>query len=228
MKNNLNRRRFLGAIPALTLLNTSFTPTSSKYPISCNGYNWFSFYSRENKTWGANWDADIAAFASTGLKAFEPGLDSAAQAKEIMQACKKHKISMPSVYVNSVLHEKSEAEKAINSIIEIANVLKPFGTKIFVTNPTPLAWGKANQKTDEQLIEQAKNLQKLNLLLQKKGITLAYHTHDIELKGGAREFHHMMQNTTVSFCMDVHWIYRGPITLLYLFLMYSKCMANVL
>ena len=36
--------------------------------------------------------------------------------------------------------------------------------------------------------------------------------HDNELKAGAREFHHMMLNTSpdsMSFCFDVHWVYRG-------------------
>ena len=64
------------------------------------------------------------------------------------------------------------------------------------------------------MIRQAQNLEKLGRELKKRKIALAYHTHDVELSAGAREFHHMMQNTTrehVWFCMDVHWIYRGSL-----------------
>ena len=119
---------------------------------------------------------------------------------------------MPSVYIGSVLHEKDEIQKSIKNIQEIADVVKRYGTKIIVTNPNPIAWGSEKLKTDEQLSLQAKTLDKIGKSLKLDGIKLAYHTHDIELKAGAREFHHMMQNTSpenVFFCMDVHWIYRG-------------------
>ena len=48
--------------------------------------------------------------------------------------------------------------------------------------------------------------------LRKMDVTLAYRTHDTELMGGAKEVHHILQNTSpenVSFCFDVHWVYRG-------------------
>lgn len=205
----MKRRNFAAALPLLLLSKKLKAAAETRWPVSCNGYNWITFYRRQNKVWGEDWDRDMAAFASTGLRAFEPGLDDAKQAKAIMVACKKYGVSMPSVYINSLLHVEEEAEKSINNALEIAKVLRPFGTKIFVSNPTPIAWGKPDQKTDEQLITQAKYLEKLNLSLKKMGITLSYHTHDMEMKAGAREFHHMMQNTTVSFCMDLHWIYRG-------------------
>ena len=48
--------------------------------------------------------------------------------------------------------------------------------------------------------------------LRKLGITLAYHNHDMELRNGAREFHHMLTATSpenVKFCLDSHWVFRG-------------------
>jgi inosose dehydratase len=211
--NTFKRRNFLGLIPSLALLNEGLAHLpASKYPISCNSYNWFSFYSRENKTWGENLDADIQEFAKTGIKAYEPGIDNAEHATKIIKALKANGLSMPSIYVNSVLHVEDEAQKAIDNIMAIAKVVKSFGTKIFVTNPTPIKWGGDELKTDKQLIFQAKMLDSLGQKLKAMGITLAYHTHDIELKAGAREFHHMLQNTKpehMSFCFDVHWVYRG-------------------
>jgi inosose dehydratase len=211
--NTLKRRNFLGILPSLALLNEGFAHLpASKYPISCNSYNWYSFYSRDGKNWGENLEVDIKEFAKTGIKAYEPGVDNAEHAAKIIRALKANGISMPSIYVNSVLHKVDEAQKAIENIMAIAKVVKSFGTKIFVTNPTPIKWGGDELKTDEQLIFQAKMLDSLGKKLKAMGITLAYHTHDIELKAGAREFHHMLQNTNpqnMSFCFDVHWVYRG-------------------
>jgi inosose dehydratase len=214
MKTN-SRRAFLNnltALASLPLLQNSLSESIGKFPISCNAYNWYTFYSREGKNWGENWHECIAEFAKTGLKAFEPSLTSVEEANKIWTALKAHGISMPSVYVNSVLHKKEEAEKSIKDILAIADTIKHFGVKIMVTNPTPIKWGGNELKTDAELNLQANSLEKLGAELKKRGITLAYHTHDVELRAGAREFHHMLQNTSaesMSFCMDVHWVYRG-------------------
>ena len=48
--------------------------------------------------------------------------------------------------------------------------------------------------------------------LRKQGIVLAYHNHDVEMRQGAREFHHMMVATdpeNLSLCLEAHWLYRG-------------------
>ena len=209
---NKNRRNFLKLIPALGLASQlTEHKVFGKFPISCNTYNWITFYAREGKNWGENWDECIAEFVKTDIKAFEPSIGTAEEAKIIWASLKNYGIAMPSVYVGSVLHNE-ESAKNILQIIEIADVVKHFGTKIIVTNPNPLKWGGSELKTDADLVRQAKNLDKLGAELSKRGIKLAYHTHDVELKAGAREFHHMLQNTSpknLSFCMDVHWIYRG-------------------
>lgn len=119
---------------------------------------------------------------------------------------------MPSIYVNSIMHNSSEVSASISSILAIADLVQSYGTKIIVTNPSPISWVNKQNKTDGELITQAKALNELGTALRTKGITLAYHTHDMEMRAGAREFHHMLQNTdpkNMSFCMDVHWIYRG-------------------
>ncbi len=198
---------------ATPLLGVSLKrPKSLHLPISCNGYNWITFYSREGKEWGANLNQDIGEFAKSGITAYEPSIISSQHAKDILVAIQAHHIAMPSIYVNSVLHEKEAVEKSINSILEIADIVRSFGTKIVVTNPSPIQWGGQDLKNDAQLIIQANAMERLGTELRKRDMLLAYHTHDMELKAGAREFHHVLQNTTaknVSFCFDVHWIYRG-------------------
>jgi len=110
------------------------------------------------------------------------------------------------------MHEEELAQKSSEQLIEIAKKAKSFGTKIIVTNPNPIQWGSGPLKNDRQLLCQSTHLDKVGKSLRVMGVKLAYHTHDVELKAGAREFHHVLQNTSpenLSFCMDVHWIYRG-------------------
>ncbi len=212
-----NRRQFihsLAGFTALSVLNQStlVKTQAAKFPISCNSYNWITFYGRENKNWGEDLDACMAEFAKTGLKAYEPGLDTPQQVTGLIPVLKKYNLAMPSVYVGSILHEPNEVEKSINNILEIADEALKIGTKIIVTNPNPISWGSDEIKTDNQLIIQAAAMEKLGAALRKKGITLAYHTHAPEFLAGAREFHHVMLNTNpehVSFCFDVHWVFRG-------------------
>lgn len=212
-----NRRQFLNLVAgasAATILSAAPEDAFAPYPfpISSNAYNWLTFYWRQNKNWGEDLDACIAEYAKSGLTAYEPSFNSAEEVAKLGTVLKKHQIAMPSVYVNSLLHKTDEAAKSIASVLDIADEVKKYGTKIMVTNPTPIRWGGEEVKTDAELNLQAASLDKLGAALRQKGITLAYHTHDVEMKAGAREFHHMLLNTSplnMSFCFDVHWIYRG-------------------
>jgi inosose dehydratase len=213
----LNRRKFLSTLAVSS--GAAFLPESESaparlapYPVSCNQYSWITFYARDGRDWGADLNVSLGEFASTGIKAYEPAFNNAAEVKKLLPYLKKYDLVMPSVYVNSTLHNAEEGAKSIASVLEIADALKPANTKIIVTNPNPLKWGGDQNKSDAELTEQAKNLDKLGAELKKKGITLAYHTHDVELRAAAREFHHMLLATkpeNVSLCLDVHWVYRG-------------------
>ena len=206
----MERRNFLKTIPAISML-PSIT-VKKDLPISCNTYNWLSFFNREGKAWGKNVDEDIRLFAQSGITAIEPNIDSISMGNTFISALKKYDIQMPSIYVNTLLHKPDEVQASIQKVLDIAALVKSYGTKIIVTNPSPIAWGGAQNKSDTELTAQAIALNDLGSKLKTKGFTLAYHTHDMEMKAGAREFHHMMQNTSpenVSYCFDVHWIYRG-------------------
>lgn len=212
-----DRRQFLHLLAGATVASALSTHTANGLvpyptPISSNAYNWYTFYGRDNKNWGEDIDACFAEYIQTGLKAYEPSLNSPADALRLAPALQKYQIAMPSIYFGSVMHQKEEAEKSLATALAIADEVKKMGTKIMVTNPNPIRWGGDEVKSDAELKTQAANLDKLGAALRQKGITLAYHTHDVEMKAGAREFHHMLLNTSpsnVSFCFDVHWVYRG-------------------
>jgi inosose dehydratase len=208
------RRRFLAAIGGVGLFPfiSAFSKKELVLPISCNSYTWYTFYRREGKEWWQDPDACASEFLRSGLTAIEPSLSSADDAAKMIAILKKHNIQLPSVYVNSGLHKTTEASKSVDTVLSIAREVKKYNTKIIVTNPSPIQWGSPALKSDSELLEQSANLERLGKELKKMDMILAYHTHDTEMLAGAREFHHMLQNTSaehVSFCFDVHWIYRG-------------------
>ncbi|UHG92831.1 sugar phosphate isomerase/epimerase family protein [Spirosoma oryzicola] len=215
----LSRRRFLGSLlagsGAATLVGHPLTqahPMVKSFPIACNSYSWLTFYERQGKTWMANPDASLAELAQSGITAYEPSINAAEEVTRLIPLLRKYKLSMHSLYVNSTLHKADEAQQSIDSVLAIADAAKSAGTTIFVTNPSPIQWGSNDDKTDAQLTEQAKNLDRLGAELRKRGITLAYHTHAPEHRQGAREFHHMLLASdpkNVSLCLDAHWVYRG-------------------
>ncbi|TLU99289.1 sugar phosphate isomerase/epimerase family protein [Dyadobacter luticola] len=212
-----NRRQFLNTIAvsagAALLAEPAWTQSkAAAMPVSCNQYSWITFFAREGRDWGANPDVSLSEYASTGLKAYEPAFNNAGEVTKLLPYLKKYNLLMPSVYVNTSLHKSDEADKSIESVLAIADALKPAATKIIVTNPNPIKWGSDLNKSDAELSEQAQNMDKLGSALKSKGMTLAYHTHDVELRAAAREFHHMLLATdpkNVSLCLDVHWVYRG-------------------
>lgn len=209
----MKRRNFIHALAGASVLSglSGMSPKKA-LPISCNQYSWITFYRRENRNWGDDLDACLSEFVKSGIKAYEPAFTDAAEVVKLIPYLKKYRLEMPSVYVNSLLHKVDEAPKSIQSVLDIAKALKPVGTKIIVTNPSPIGWGSPENKSDAELIEQAKNMDKLGEELRKLGFTLAYHTHDVELRAAAREFHHTLLATkpeNVSLCLDVHWVYRG-------------------
>ena len=215
---SLSRRQFVSVVGAasasafLTQEATASPAPAKGTQISCNQYAWITFYNRQGKNWFTDLDSSLAEYASTGLKSYEPAANNADDVKKLLPLLKKHSLSMPSLYVNTSLHQPDEALKSITSVLSIADACKEAGTKIIVTNPNPIQWGTDKNKSDADLSEQAQNLDKLGAELRKRGMTLAYHTHDVELRVAAREFHHMLLATdpkNVSLCLDVHWVYRG-------------------
>jgi len=183
-----------------------------KLHVAGNQYPWFMFYGREKRDFNAALDDSLAEVAKSGLDGFEPLATSPADIARLAPLLKKHGLEMRSLYVNSTLHEADKADQSIAEVLAIANAARKAGTRIIVTNPSPIRWGGPEDKNDAQLRAQAKALSQLAGKLKEMGLVLSYHNHDIELRNAAREFHHMMCGTDpdlVTLCLDAHWIYRG-------------------
>ena len=185
---------------------------SGKLHLACNQYPWTVFYARDNRDFDQELDKGLGEVAACRFDGYEPAADNPQQLDRLGPLLKKHGLEMRSLYVNSVLHERDKAQASIESVLTIARKAKELGTKIIVTNPSPIRWGGPENKDDAQLKIQSAALEKLGHELKAVGLTLAYHNHDIELRNAAREFHHMMVGTDpayVTLCLDAHWIYRG-------------------
>lgn len=180
--------------------------------VSCNSYTWLTFYARAKKQWMADPDASLTDFVASGFKAYEPGVSSLKEVQDLGPFLKKYGLNMPSLYLGSRLFNRAEADASIATALAIADAAKALGTRIIVTNPDPVKWGSAENKSDAELAEQLRNLDHLGAELSKRGLTLAYHTHAPEHRAAAREFHHMMLGSNpshVKLCLDAHWVYRG-------------------
>ncbi len=185
---------------------------SGKPHLACNQYPWTVFYARDNRDFNQELDKGLSEVAASGFDGYEPLANNPQEIDRLGPLLKKHGLQMRSLYVNSVLHERKKAQASIESALAIARKAKELGTKIIVTNPSPISWGGQESKDDDQLKVQATAIEQLGRQLKAMGLMLAYHNHDIELRNAAREFHHMMAGTDpeyVTLCLDAHWIYRG-------------------
>ncbi len=218
--NKITRRKFVkdivlagGAIvTSASTVGTAQRKTSSKLHLACNQYPWLVFYQRENRNFNKELDTGLGELAASGMDGYEPLVTNPKEIDRLGPLLKKHGLEMRSLYVNSVLHEPQKAEQSIESVLAIAEKAKRIGTKIIVTNPSPIQWGGSQNKDDRQIRVQAVSMDELGRQLKEMGLTLAYHNHDIELRNAAREFHHMMVGTNpdyVTLCLDAHWVYRG-------------------
>ena len=199
------------AVAASRSITTAAPVTMPK--ISCNTYPWFTFLRREGRDFNAELAQVATDIAKTGYTGIEPNLENEADIGVYAELLEATGLTMESAYMNSVLHEKEAAAKSIDHVVSVATKAKAqFGTRILVTNPSPISWGGPENKTDDQIRIQGRALNKLGSALRAEGITLAYHNHDSELRLGAREFHHMLAGTNpenVKFCLDAHWVFRG-------------------
>ena len=218
--NRISRREFLrdvglagGAmwIGAPAVIGAESRGTGDLH-LACNQYPWTTFYGRESRDFNADLDSGLREVAASGMDGYEPLASAPGEIDRLAPLLKKYGLEMRSLYVNSILHEPDRADKSIEEVLAIAEKAKGVGTRIIVTNPSPIRWGGPEDKDDAQLETQAAALDKLGAQLKARGLTLAYHNHDSELRQAAREFHHMMLGTDpkhVTLCLDAHWIYRG-------------------
>ncbi len=180
--------------------------------LSCNQYAWRMFLERNNQTWAEHEADALVQMAEVGFRAYEPAVTSPAEVTALAPLLAKAGLSLPSIYVNSILHDEAQIETSIREVLAIVGVAQQVGTRIVVTNPTPIRWGGTENKSDAELARQAVALEQLGAAVAAAGLTLAYHIHGAEMQMGARELHHMMLSTDpahVAFCLDPDWIVRG-------------------
>lgn len=206
------RRSFL-ASTSLAFGSSLFSADAPETPlfITTNTYPWGTFHQREGRQVAAHSEELLADIAASGIQGYEAIYNTPAEFSGLKERLAKHGLRAASMYVNSTLHDE-RAEKSIAEVLAMARPALELGIGIVVTNPSPIAWGGQEIKTDAQLLTQARALDKLGEQLRQEGLTLAYHNHDAELKAGAREFHHMLTATNpdhVKFCLDAHWVFRG-------------------
>ena len=179
--------------------------------IGAQEYPWFQHYQQRQLQPREHLGEILAAVRAAGLEAWEPCLPEESSVPMWRDLLGEHGLQMPSAYLGGILHE-GDAQQIVEKAVAQAAAAKSLGVRIVVSNPNPIAWGSAENKTDPQLRFQAGVLEKISGGLKAQGQTLAYHTHDPEMRCGAREFTHMMRAIDpelMGFCLDVHWIYRG-------------------
>lgn len=220
LNNIISRRKFVKDVALAggalviggSIADSAEQNRDGRLHLACNQYPWTVFYARDNRDFNQELNKGLGEVAASGFDGYEPAADNPQELERLGPLLKKHGLEMRSLYVNSVLHERDKAQVSIESILAIAHKAKELGTKIIVTNPSPIRWGGPENKNDAQLRVQSAALEKLGREIKAIGLTLAYHNHDIELRNAAREFHHMMVGTDqayVTLCVDAHWIYRG-------------------
>jgi inosose dehydratase len=211
---SIERRGFLAAAAVATMAGPAARVLADEKPpdVVTNTYPWGTFAGRDGRPFDQYSDETLAAIASAGLTGYEPAVADVRELEGLGARLQKHGLRMPSLYVNSTLHDEATSAASIEQALAIARRAAPLGVKMVVTNPSPIRWGGPENKSDAQLRAQAVALEQLGRQLHAMGLTLAYHNHDIELRLGAREFHHMLTATDpacVKFCLDAHWVFRG-------------------
>lgn len=210
----MNRRNFVrmsstaAFAPSLSLISEVFGVEK----IACQQYPWHTFFDRDDRKWEDDLAFSIRGVLDAGFTVFEPLISSLDYLEDLVALIDKD-LLCPSLYVNSTLHDANQTEASTKEVLAIARAAQQaWGTRIIVTNPSPIAWGGSEDKDDDQLRTQAQALDHLGKVLKAEDMVLAYHNHDAEMRHSAREFHHMMLGTDpahVKLCLDAHWIYRG-------------------
>ncbi|MGL6194269.1 MAG: sugar phosphate isomerase/epimerase family protein [Thermoguttaceae bacterium] len=175
--------------------------------VTINQYTAGSYFGRDGVDFMQNLDKCLTEMREVGADGLEPMINTEADSEFFGKALKKNKMEMRSIYMSANLHDKDAADAEMERVIKAAKKAAEYGTKVVVINPAA-----KDGKTDDELILQSKNMNKLGEQLRKHGVKLAFHYHTSELGFAAREFHHLLCGTepeNLGLCFDVHWSYRA-------------------
>jgi inosose dehydratase len=186
--------------------------TSTHFSIGTQAYGWSQIAQREGRDWDSSQEWAIEQAQQAGVTNWEPLLDTPEQVNPIAEAARRRGMGIHSIYMGGNLHDREIARGTIANMFAIAREAATHGTRLAVVNPNPIDWSSKADKSDSQLAYQLEGLNELAQGLHREGVTLCYHTHDAEMRQGAREFHHMLLGSDpalVKLCLDPHWVYRG-------------------
>jgi inosose dehydratase len=180
--------------------------------LSVEVYIWMQHLALEKKTLAEGLEEVLASFHGAGYRRVELNQDffKPELRDRTLALLAQYQLAPETIYAGTTLHAPALAEKSVQDVVELARVMKPHGTRIIVTNPSPKP--AQAQKTDEELATQAKYVDQLGAALRQQGMKLALHHHTPELVDNAREWRHLLRHTDpnrVFCCVDVHWAYRG-------------------
>ncbi|MBI4602359.1 MAG: TIM barrel protein [Planctomycetes bacterium] len=193
--------------------------TGASPRVAAQLYVWTQHFGAKGQRLEDRLDEALAATRRAGYGAVQGWLDACAtpeKARATLEALRKNGLVMRAAYTDGRLHEEDAAAKASEEILRKARIARDHGLELVVMNPDPIG----REKTDQELAVQARSLEALGSRLRDLGLRLAVHSHDPEMRSGAREWRHVLRSTTarnVSFCLDLHWVLRGgqdPIALL--------------
>lgn len=195
----------------LALMGAAAAQAKSGYApkLAAQAYVWTQVFDKAKRPLADGIDEMMRGFRDAGFRNVElmSNLFTPELREKTVAAAKAHGLSVPIVYVGGTFHEAAGAEKAIAGALQVGDAVKPLGTQYLNTNPNPKPAGAA--KTDEELATQAKYVERLAAELKPRGLGLLLHHHDPEMKDNAREWRHLLRNTSLPLCIDFDWIHQG-------------------
>jgi len=186
--------------------------TNTKSVVACQMYPWSQRCQEKGENWREHLDQILSTLAEAGYEAWEQSFPEKAEAQTVKALLDRHELVARSQYIGGRWHEPESGRKTLDAAKREADAGRSIGVEIVVCNPEPIAWGKPLDKTDDEIKRQCDLINRFGEWLSNLGVKLSYHTHDSEMRQGAREFHHMLLRTNpahVGFCLDAHWVYRG-------------------
>ncbi len=180
--------------------------------LATNEYGWTQIAERDGRDWSGRELGAMEDAATAGLTHWEPFIRGPGDLTKRLALAARVGLGVRSAYFGTTLHNAASAHEARVALRAIVDEAKGSDLQYLVTNPDPISWTQAHDKSDAELIYQAAQLEELGHMLREARVRLCYHSHDAEMRRSAREFHHMMLGTTqqaVGLCLDAHWVWRG-------------------
>lgn len=202
----VTRRRWLAGLIAASRAGAQ---AGYRPQLAAQVFVWTQYLRKENRSLEDGLEDILAGTRAAGYEHVElmSAFFAPALRGRTLELLKTHGLSMPIVYHGGPMHEAAGADKTIAETLELAEAASPAGLRMLNVNPTPKPGRE--RKTDRELEFQARAVNRLGKELERKGLRLILHHHDPEMAEGAREWHHLLENTPAGICLDPMWVARG-------------------